>query len=117
MSLPGVDQIFELALALRAAFEAAQSNKEQCRTLVDRTDRIAAEIRKMDPAAMQALVQRPVLGELASTLTSAVELCTQYGKKSYLNRLWSHNSDAEKFDELFKACSTPIYLPLRTPVL
>ena len=117
MSLPGVDQIFELALALRAAFEAAQSNKEQCRTLVDRTDRIAAEIRKMDPAAMQALVRRPVLSELAGTLTSAVELCTQYGKKSYLNRLWSHNSDAEKFDELFKACSTPIYLPLRTPVL
>ena len=102
MSLLGVDRVFELAGRLKAACDGAQANKEQCRILARRSDRIAGEIRNVDAAMAKTLARRPGLCELASTLTSGIALCQKYDKKSYLKLIWSHNSDAEKFDEIFK---------------
>ena len=108
MSLLGVDRVFELAGRLKAACDGAQANKEQCRILARRSDRIAGEIRNVDAAMAKTLARRPGLCELASTLTSGIALCQKYDKKSYLKLIWSHTSDAEKFNEIFKVfCVVP----------
>ena len=108
MSLLGVDRVFELAGRLKAACDGARANMEQCRILAHRAHRIASEIRKVDAATATALARRPGLGELGSTLTSGIALCQKYDNKSYLKLIWSHTSDAEKFNETFKVfCVVP----------
>ena len=56
----------------------------------------------------KARARRPGLGELAGTHTSGIALCQKHDKKSHLKLIWSHNSDAEKFNEIFKvSCVVP----------
>ena len=92
-----MENILGLAFQVKEATESAAANKEQCREIGSRTARIAEKLQQVPTAAMERIAASPMLGELASTLESAVGLCGEYSKKGYLGRIWGSHSDAEKF--------------------
>lgn len=60
------------AQTLVEVVQAARSNKDQCRLLADRVQRLVAEFKRLPAPAVEALTKRGVLGNLLNTIIRSV---------------------------------------------
>lgn len=92
--------VYELAEAIIASADGAQTNKSRCGLLARRAERLTSTLKRAatSPRWVDGHIQGII--HLRDALQDARELCEKYSKKWLVRRLLCHDSDSDDFDEV-----------------
>ena len=92
--------ILDAAKAVYLAADTAQGNRAQCALLKERVQRMLAELQRLPNGRREAFAASPTGCGLVATLESAAALCSEFGQKGWLARVFSADKHAAQFEEI-----------------
>eukprot|EP00729_Bicosta_minor_P017991 gene17991-1533_t len=101
MASDALSALSKLAMAVKAAHDGVQENREQCTLLNDQVQNVVSALTGLLPSTLKKVAVKEAVSSLGKTLRAAADLIEGFKKKHWFKKMLSHSSTTEQFEALF----------------